>query len=221
MNRESTKIRPLNLRGIMKSQITNEWMTLGVHVPTRELKGTLNEQMTTIGVVSALIFTLVSISVDDFGDLDWAGVDTETGHRVFVLVSLLAQAVLLISTMHSMTVFMFVSQLNNTDEVVIWRRQMGKWFDVPYWSMLLGLTLFVASQIWLGASKLDMTYFFTYLSLFLLMIGLIIGQQMLGIHALYQAKYDVAEGKVVEIADDEEEKEDAAADAVTPMDLGA
>ena len=190
-----------SLKGVMKSLLRNEWMTVGMDVPTTDMKTVLSEQMATIGVICALFFTMVSLGSEDMGDeLEaWPGISQSATRQMFVTLSLFAQAMLLIGTMHSVSVWIVIMQLNSPDEVALWHREMGHKFDVPVVFMILGLILYVLSQVWMGASNLEAVWFFTYLGIFLFFVFFIVVQLVLTVKALYLAKYKVAEGMTVDV----------------------
>ena len=173
--------------------ITNSWMGLGDMVPTEELTSSLKDNFVNVGVVAALLLTLVSISTDDVGsELEQYHVSNEVAGQVFAVLSAASLLLLFVCVMHCLLTFCAVSELICVEEVVSWSRSLGKMIHMHYFFFIGGFLTYIVSQIWLALTVLKLPVAIVLLSIFLVVVSLPLYATTRSVQALYTAKIALA-----------------------------
>ena len=187
-------LKPLTLSGTMWVLITNSWMGLGDRVPTEETQSSLKDNFVNVGVVGALLLTLVSLSSDDVGEsLTEYGVSIETAQNIFVLLSSLSLWSLFICVLHCLITYCAISELNCVDELVVWLKVVGGKIHMHYYFFIAGFILYIVSQLWLAFTVMPLAYFITSLLSILLAFPLPLFATIRSTQALYKAKIELGE----------------------------
>ena len=186
------KLEPLTAFGTWKAMLTNSWMGLGDKVPTDNLGDSLKENFVNVGVVGALLLTLVFISTEGVGDKTEAhGMTQDTASQIYAFLSSLALWCLFICVLHALITHCIMSELNCLDEVISWTKSMGQWIHIHYLFFILGFLLYVASQLWLAFTVLSVPVFCATVAVLFLLFPLPLFATFRGIRSLYQAKVDL------------------------------
>lgn len=194
-------IRELSFLELCKVLLTNEWMRIGSLVgtdPNTDSKGRESDILLNVGVVTALVFTMISISAGDVGDqleINY-NISTETSQNVYTLLSALALIVFVIGVMISLTYYLIIGQCNNNDEVLIFCSGVKLILSMPYFLLILGLAFYVMSQVWLAATILSPPFFWPFLGITILLICFALLGLLITVTHLYKTKYVVGQGFV-------------------------
>ena len=197
------KLRYISLMEAAKIAGTNEWMGLADQVPTPELKQHLADHFVNVGVVSALLFTMVSLAYDEVGEklTEWTdgAVSLEACQYTYSVLSSFAFVCFLVpGILHAFVLYALVSECTNFDEVTFWVKSQGRLVDVPYLGLMTGILMFALNKVFFFATITPMSVWLPLLCVILLMI---FAQQHCvhrGIQGLYAAKMKVAEGQVAD-----------------------
>lgn len=169
-------------------------MRLGNKVPTDELQSSIKDNLINVGVVAALLFTLVSINPGELGDeLSEYGCSLEVAGQVYLLLSSFALWSLFICVMHSLITCQIVSSLNCTEEVVQWESKMGTMAQIHYLYLVTGFITYIFSQIWVAMSWMKPPYLIASLVVFALLVMPVVLATFRGFQRLYGVKVDLAE----------------------------
>lgn len=134
-NRE-LKLRPLSFfacgtNNVMFVLCTNAWMGLGRKVPTEDLQASLQDNLINVGVVGALLLTLVTVTTSPVGDqLEEYGLSTDTAGQIYGVLSTLSLYCQFMCVLHCLITYVGISQLNCLEEVITWTKMIGFKFNV-------------------------------------------------------------------------------------------
>ncbi|KAL1496390.1 hypothetical protein AB1Y20_016345 [Prymnesium parvum] len=200
-NAASPLIKELGLFDLIKVLVANEWMTIGnTFGSTEDAQSRATDVLLNVGVVTALIFTMTSIAPEDVGEeleLNYS-IDARTAQNIYTFLASGALVVMMVGVMMSMNYYVVVSQCNNNDEALHLIHDIKRMLSLPYFLLILGLILYVMSQMWLAASLMSPAYFWVFFGSSLLLFALAALGLCIVVKALYRAKYRVGQGWVAQ-----------------------
>jgi len=208
-NASSKKIKKHGVMGTWISMLKSEWLRLAEETPTSDFKEKGQDYLMNVGVMAALLFTMVTISSPGLGgELETNyGVTKPAAEHVYTVFACLAQVFLMLTTMHSFTMYMVMSQCTDATEAFRWRQKMGHKLTVPYAFLIIGLAFYVVSQVWVAFTLLVPAVFFPYLAFFVLVIVATIFLLFAAVQALYHTKYEIGQGVTVDMFDEEPDED--------------
>lgn len=191
---QELNLKPISLIYAFKVFLLVEWMGIGSRVPTQDLASQLKDNYVNIGVVAALLLTLISLDTSLVGDeMDAYGVNHHIAAQVFAFLVSLALWLLFIAVLHCLFCYCYVSELNCIEEVMVWNKStQGITHILHFCFFASGFFLYIVAQIWLAATVLPPIQFFVSLGVLLLTFPIALYGTLRNIQGLYKAKFEVA-----------------------------
>lgn len=193
---QNGQIAHISFWGAWKVMLNNSWMGLSSTVPNPDVKDALGDNFVNVGVVAALLFTMVSIDADVVGEelvaMSNGTISLELCADVYSFMASVAWWLLFMCVMFCLTMYCIISELSCQAEVIYWQKVMGPLAHVHFILLVVGMLTFGCSHIWLLLTKLAWPYFLSSLLIGPLVMGLILlYANNLAIKALYGAKAEL------------------------------
>lgn len=204
-NSKNTKIRPLQgiagyCYAIKSHLVTQEWLSLSDEVPTSELRDVVKDMVMNFGVVSALLFTMVSLSAGECGDelvkASNGSITQELTDSIYIFSSALAFMFFIGNVLFSLHLYLILSECNNHDETVIWRSIVGNTaLNIPFLLLLAGGLSYVFSHFWLYLTIMPLGWWIPIIVIAVVFLCILGHFTINTVKALYNAKWRVAQGE--------------------------
>jgi hypothetical protein len=166
--------------------VSNQWLKLGDFVHTAENGSMIKDNFVNVGVVAALLFTMIALDATAVGgeiDEFSSGIVTlEITGQVYVFINSLAMWCLFGSVLHSLYLYIQVSELKTKAEVAYWSESMGFiLLNFHFLFLVLGFLFYIFAQVWIVLS------IFAQVWIVLSHLGLIAGFISIGLLGLFVA----------------------------------
>ena len=177
--------------------LTFEWLKLGDKVHTTESGTTIKDNFVNVGVVAALLFTMITLDATAVGgeiDEFSSGIVTpEITGQVYVFINSLAMWCLFGSVLHSLYLYIQVSELKTKAEVAYWSQSMGFiMLNFHFFYLVVGFLLYILAQAWLVLTYLGLIAGFVSIgiAIFFMAIPLVYASTK-SVQAMYNARRKV------------------------------
>jgi len=175
------------------------WLGAGGKVLTADLQANLKDNCINVGVVAALIFTMVSMDPGSVGDslvdLSNNTITKEACDATFACLSSVSQWFLFGAVLHSLYMYCQLSELNGVRETKVWSRYMGDLLtNAHFLYLIVGFVFYIISEIFLALTIMPLAAFAASLGTLLLAVALpLLAFSVRGVQGIYEAKVVVAE----------------------------
>ena len=162
-------------------------------MPTEDFANSLKDNFVNVGVVAALLLTLISVTDEGPGNKLEPYVAAETAGQIFAALSTVALLALFTCVLHCLITYFAISELNCLEEVVTWSQIIGAKLHLHYACFCIGFIVYIVSQLWLAITILDLAIVVPIISVFLVFVTVPIWATTRSVQALYIAKIKLAE----------------------------
>ena len=177
--------------------LTFEWLKLGDKVHTTESGTTIKDNFVNVGVVAALLFTMITIDSTAVGpeiaQFSSDIVTEEISGKVYVFINSLAMWFLFGAVLHSMYLYCQLSELQTSTEVGYWSESMGFiMLNFHLFYLVVGFVLYILAQAWLVLTYLGLIAGFVSIgiAIFFMAIPLVYASTK-SVQAMYNARRKV------------------------------
>ena len=192
-NAANVKVCPIGFMKSLKILAAGDYMMLSEKVPTQGMQSKVCDNYVNVGVVAALLLSMVSISSDGIGDKleESMGVPTKSSEYVLACLNTLSFLFFFLSVLVSLVFYIIAAECSH-DEVVHWVEHMGTNLNSHFKLFFLGLVTFLMSQIWILLSLVPPTIWIPMLCACLAIYFVAVYAQSHAVRCLYNAKDSVA-----------------------------
>ena len=141
-----------------------------------------------VGVVAALALSMVGIAPGDVGESLVDSVTLETCQHVYTILMSCALVLLILAVLLSLQFYVMSSECTVKGEMTAWTTAMGKYVNVHYIFMILGMWTYMAGMVWLSLTLLPLVAFTAMAVVMVLVLVLAVYMQALGVQSLYKAR---------------------------------
>ena len=183
------------------------WLKLGDFVHTAENGSMIKDNFVNVGVVAALLFTMIALDATAVGgeiDEFSSGIVTlEITGQVYVFINSLAMWCLFGSVLHSLYLYIQVSELKTKAEVAYWSESMGFiLLNFHFLFLVLGFLFYIFAQVWLVLSHLGLIAGFISIGLLGLFVAVpLVFASTKSVQSMFNARHHVLEQYRVEQAE--------------------
>jgi len=173
--------------------LTAKYMSLADdELSDRSLQENVSNNYVNVGVVAALLLSMVGITAGDVGeslvDSTNGAVSLETCQHVYTILQCLAFVLLINAVLISVQFYVMCSECTVKGEMRVWITTMGKYVNTHYTFMLFGMYAYVAGMVWLALTLLPLEVFIVLAVCLLVATMVSTCIQALGVQSLYKAK---------------------------------
>ena len=181
--------------------LTFEWLKLGDKAHTTESGTTIKDNFVNVGVVAALLFTMITLDATAVGpeiaQFSSDIVTEETSGKVYVFINSLAMWFLFGAVLHSMYLYCQLSELQTSTEVGYWSESMGFiMLNFHLFYLVVGFVLYILAQAWLVLTYLGLVAGFVSIgiAIFFMAIPLVYASTK-SVQAMYNARRKVVKAE--------------------------
>ena len=171
-----------------------QWLGLGDNDVSSEMGSTIKDNFVNVGVVAALLFTMLALDTGSVGDelatMTNGTITTESCGKVYAFTSSLAMWSLFGAVLHSLYLYCQVSELTTPAEVYFWVNKMGIILvNFHFVYLIIGFILYIFAQLWLALTVLGLTLFIISAAFLLTVVALPLAfASTKSVQAMYEAK---------------------------------
>ena len=171
-----------------------QWLGLGDNDRSSEMVSTIKDNFVNVGVVAALLFTMLALDTGSVGDelatMTNGTITTESCGKVYAFTSSLAMWSLFGAVLHSLYLYCQVSELTTPTQVHFWVTNMGTLLvNFHFVYLIIGFILYIIAQLWLALTVLGLTLFIISAAFLLAVVGLpLIFASTKSVQLMYAAK---------------------------------
>ena len=197
--------KKVSMRQALWYLITTQWLGVGDKIRTTGSATSIKDNFVNVGVVAALLFTMVAIDTSVVGDelvdftynVSWAygGITVDTCGQIYATLGSIALWSLFGAVLHSLYLYCQCSELNTSLETYYWAKTMGPfWINFHFIYLVIGFLSFIFSQVWLAATLLKTGWLIGTICYLVLGVAVpMILASTISVRALYNAKAHVTE----------------------------
>ena len=177
--------------------ITMQWLGLGDKVTTQETGTTIKDNFVNVGVVAALLFTMIALDSGSVGEelttLSNGTLTVEACGMAFAFLNSLALWCLFGAVIHSLYLYCQVSELYTAAEVHYWSRNMGIFLiNFHFLYLIFGFLLYIVAQAFLALTILGLTLWLISMAILIIFVAIpLMLASIWSVQAMYNAKRDV------------------------------
>ena len=181
--------------------VSNQWLKLGDFVHTAENGSMIKDNFVNVGVVAALLFTMIALDATAVGgeiDEFSSGIVTpEITGKVYVFINSLAMWFLFGAVLHSMYLYCQLSELQTSTEVGYWSESMGFiMLNFHLFYLVVGFVLYIFAQAWLVLTYLGLIAGFVSIGIAIFfMASPLVYASTKSVQAMYNARRTVVKAE--------------------------
>lgn len=191
--------KPLSFFEATVNFMSMQWLAAGDKFATSDLQQDLKDNCINVGVVAALIFTMVGFGQEGAGselvELTNGTVTQEASDGTLSCLSSIALWCLFGAVLHSLYMYCQIAQLKGPTEVEIWSHVMGSFLtNAHFLYLIVGFVFYIFSQVWFALTVMPLGAFATSLAVLIFAVAIpLVLFSIRGVQAIYKAKATLAQ----------------------------